>query len=90
MARLAEKGINIMGLDVRANDPLRFLTSAGAIADGYDATILPDICAVLINAAREKVLDRRYKHLASRRRYARARICDVRNYRASRQSHRLQ
>ena len=83
MARLAEKGINIMGLDVRANDPLRFLTPAGAIADGYDATILPDICAVLINAAREKVLDRRYKHLASRRRHARARICDVRNYRAS-------
>ena len=66
MARLAEKGIDIMGLDVRANDPIRFITPAGSIADGYDATILPDICAVLINAAREDSLDRRYKHLAAR------------------------
>lgn len=66
MARLAEKDIDIMGLDVRANDPIRFITPAGTVADGYDATILPDICAVLINASREGVLDRRYKHLASR------------------------
>lgn len=66
MSRLAEKGIDIMDLHARANDPIRFITPSGTIADGYDATILPDICAVLINAAREGVLDRRYKHLAQR------------------------
>lgn len=66
MVRLAEKGIDVMGLDVRANEPIRFITPSGTVADGYDATILPDICAVLINAAREGVLDRRYKHLAQR------------------------
>ena len=42
MARLAEKGVDIMGLDVRANTPIRFLTPSGIIADGYDATILPE------------------------------------------------
>jgi len=66
MSRIAKKGIDIMDLDVRANDPIRFITSSGSIADGYDAKILPDICAVLINADRKGVLDKRYAHLAER------------------------
>lgn len=66
MARLKEKGIEIMDLDVRANNPIRFITPSGAIADGYDAKILPDICAVLIEADRKRLLDRRYQHIADR------------------------
>lgn len=66
MARIAKSGIDIMDLDVRANDPIRFLTPGGVIADGYDAKILPDICAVLIAADRKGVLDKRYSHLAER------------------------
>lgn len=66
MARLAEKGINIMQLDVRANDPIKFITPSGKIADGYDARILPDICAVLIEADRKQLLDKRYAHVAER------------------------
>lgn len=66
MARLAQKGINVMGLDVRANEPLQFVSPSGAIGDGYDATILPDICAVLIDAAQKGKLDRRLSHTAER------------------------
>ncbi|MGX9993762.1 P63C domain-containing protein (plasmid) [Rhizobium sp. Z1P35] len=66
MARLAQSGIDIMGLDVRANEPTRFITPSGVIADGYDATVLPDICAVLIHADRKRKLDRRYAHVAEK------------------------
>ena len=35
MARLKEKGIEIMDLDVRANNPIRFVLPSGNIADGF-------------------------------------------------------
>jgi len=66
MQRLAKKGIDIKNLDVRANDPLQFVNTRNAVADGYDAKILPDICAVLIEADRLRVLDTRYDHIAER------------------------
>ena len=66
MQRLAEKGMDIMDLDVRANNPINFITPSGKIADGYDAKILPDICAVLIESDRKGVLDKRYEHIAER------------------------
>jgi len=66
MARLKDKGMNIMDLDVRANEPFKFITPSGSIADGYDARILPDICAVLINADRKRILDKRYEQIAER------------------------
>lgn len=66
MARLAKKGIDIMGLDARANEPIRFITPSGSIADGYDARILPDVCRVVIEADRKRLLDKRYGYLAER------------------------
>ena len=66
MSRLSSKGINIMNLDVRANNPIQFITPSGGVADGYDARMLPDICAVLIEADRKRVLDKRYAHIAER------------------------
>ncbi len=67
MERLAEKGINIRGLIARANSPVRFTPPHGGNpADGYDATILPDICAVLIEAGQQGVLGKRLAHLAIR------------------------
>jgi hypothetical protein len=68
MASLAAKGIDVNGLVARANSPIRFIPPHGGNpADGYEATILPDICAVLIDAAQK--LDRpgsRLKKLAER------------------------
>jgi hypothetical protein len=67
MARLEKKGINIRGLVARANSPIRFVRPTGGNpGDGYEAMILPDICAVLIEAAQAGKLDSRLKHLAER------------------------
>lgn len=66
MARLRTKGLNVRDLDSRANNPIRFILPAGGVADGYDARMLPDICAVLIDADRLRVLDKRYADLAER------------------------
>lgn len=66
MEGLAQKGIDIRGLISRANSPIRFLTPHGPVADGYEATILPDICAVIIDASRSGLLGKRLEHLGER------------------------
>jgi hypothetical protein len=65
MEKLSEKGIDIRGLIARANSPIRFMPPHGGnLAHGYEATILPDICAVLIDADQKSALGS--KHLAER------------------------
>lgn len=67
MSRLADKGIDVRGLVARANNPIPFIPPHGGNpADGYEATILPDICAVLIDAHQKGKLDTRLKRLAER------------------------
>ncbi len=67
MERLAEKGIDVRGLVARTNSPIRFMPPHGGIpADGYDAMILPDICAVLIDAQQQGILGKAREHLATR------------------------
>jgi hypothetical protein len=67
IARLGEKGIDTKGLVARANSPIRFIPPHGGNpADGYDATILPDICAVIIDASQKGKLDSRLERLAQR------------------------
>lgn len=67
MDRLATKGIDINDLSARANSPIRFVPPHGGNpADGYDATILPDICSALIKADQKGVLDARLKYMAER------------------------
>lgn len=64
---LAEKGLDVRDLIVRANSPIRFIPPhGGKPADGYEATILPDICAILIDAGRQGKLGKRSEHLAER------------------------
>jgi hypothetical protein len=64
---LAEKGIDIKDLIARANSPIHFIPPHGGNpADGYEATILPDICAVLIDAGRQGKLGKRSEYLAER------------------------
>lgn len=67
MQSLAEKGLDTRGLIARANSPIRFIPPHGGNpADGYDATILPDLCAVLIEAGQMGVLGKQRSHLAAR------------------------
>jgi hypothetical protein len=67
MESLSEKGINVRGLTARANSPIRFIPPHGGNpADGYEATILPDLCAVLIDAHQQGKLGAARAHLAER------------------------
>lgn len=67
MDRIAKKGINIKDLSVRANNPIKFIPPHGGnLGEGYEATILPDLCSVLIEADQLGVLDLRLKDTARR------------------------
>ena len=67
MTRIAGKGIDIRGLIARAENPIRFIPPHGGnAAFGYEATILPDLCAVLIEAGQQGALGKRLDHLAKR------------------------
>jgi hypothetical protein len=66
MDQLQRKGIDTNELSARANSPIRFVLPGGGLADGYDAKILPDICAVFITAAQKGKLGKRSGHLAER------------------------
>jgi hypothetical protein len=67
LMRLHNKGIIINDLIARANTTIRFMPPHGGNpANGSEATILPDICSVLIKADQKGVLDKRLKHLAQR------------------------
>lgn len=51
LIRLEKKGIEINDLIARVNSPIKFIPPHGGNpADGYEATILPDICSALIKA----------------------------------------
>lgn len=67
MEGLAKKGIDIRGLVARIENPIRFIpTHGGNAAYGYEATILPDICAVLIDAGQQRKLLQQQDHVAGR------------------------
>lgn len=46
--------------------PIRFKTEKNKIAYGYDATILADICEIVLKAREEKVLMKQQAHIADR------------------------
>jgi hypothetical protein len=53
MNSLLSRGVDIKGLASRLETPIRFVPpQGGGAAYGYEATILPDICAVVLEAAR--------------------------------------
>jgi len=66
MDYLASKGIDTRDLSSRVNSPILFIPPTGAKAHGYEATILPDICAVIIEASRVGRLLPQQAHLAER------------------------
>jgi len=68
LASLARNGIDAGDLIARIDSPIKFIpTHGGNAADGYEATILPDICAVFIEAGRRPgVLMKQQGHLPER------------------------
>lgn len=53
MASLDRKGIETHGLALRIQSPIRFISPQGGfMVHGHEASILPGICAALIEAGR--------------------------------------
>jgi hypothetical protein len=64
---LASKGLEIKDLIARVSHPIRFIPPHGGNpADGYEATILPDVCAAIIEAGRLGLLQWQQARLAER------------------------
>ena len=62
---LESKGFEVSDLVARVNSPIRFLPPVGGNpADGYEATILPDICEVVVKADQAGLLQMRQRHVA--------------------------
>ena len=65
--RILDKGIQINDLSVRIENPIVFRPShGGRTAHGYEATILADICDVVFEANKQKILLPQQKHVAAR------------------------
>ena len=66
MNLLERKSININDLMARANDPVEFQPVTGRTALGYPATLLVDVCNVVLTARDVGVLTRQQAHIAER------------------------
>jgi hypothetical protein len=65
LASLAAKGYQVNDLIARVNNPIRFIPPHGGNpADGYEATILPDICEVIVQADQDGQLMAQQRHVA--------------------------
>lgn len=62
---LSEKGIDDKGLAARIRNPIPFRPAQGGkVAYGYEATILADICDIVLTARKEVKLHRQQEHFA--------------------------
>ncbi len=65
LASLDAKGFETKELIARVNAPVRFVPPHGGnLADGYEATILPDICEVVVKADQAGKLLPQQRHVA--------------------------
>lgn len=65
LGSLSDKGFDTSDLIARVNNPIRFVPPrAGNPADGYEATILPDICEVVVKADQAGKLLPQQRHIA--------------------------
>ena len=65
LASLQDKGFDTSELVARVNTPIRFVPPHGGnLADGYEATILPDICEVVVKADQAGRLLASQRHVA--------------------------
>src|SRR6266508_2217400 len=66
LASLGSKGYAVNELIARVNDPIRFIPPHGGNpGDGYEATILPDICEIVVKADQDGKLQYQQRHVAN-------------------------
>jgi hypothetical protein len=61
---LAQKGVDIKGLSLRIRNLIRFKLPGGGRSFGFEATILADICDVVLAARKTGALHRQQEHIA--------------------------
>lgn len=61
---LGQRGLDIKDLAARIRNPIRFRPATGRTAYGYEATILADICDVILAARKKGVLLPNQSHIA--------------------------
>src|ERR1700722_2691812 len=61
---LGQKGIDVKDLPSRIRNPIRFKLPGGGRSFGFEATILADICDVVLAARKAGVLHRQQDHIA--------------------------
>ncbi|GJM20480.1 MAG: hypothetical protein DHS20C15_03950 [Planctomycetota bacterium] len=68
VASIEAKGVDTKGLAASINRPFRFVATGagGATAFGYEATVLPELCNVILEARRSGKLLKRQAHFADR------------------------
>ena len=65
LAGLGAKGLQVNDLIARINNPIRFIPPHGGnIADGFEATILTEICDVILEARKQRLLLTQQEHIA--------------------------
>jgi hypothetical protein len=65
LASFGSKGLQVNDLIARINSPIRFIPPHGGnIADGFEATILPEICDVILEARKQGMLLGQQEHIA--------------------------
>lgn len=65
LASIGAKGFDTNALIARVNNPIRFVPPHGGhYADGYEATILPDICEAVVKADQAGKLTTPQRHVA--------------------------
>ena len=57
---LSKKGIDVKDLPTRIRNPIKFRAGGGGMAYGYEATILADICEIVL-AARKQDAERSHE-----------------------------
>lgn len=69
LEKLEEHRLDTKDLATRIKKPIKFLLpQGGATALGYEATILPDLCAVLVEAGQKGLLHHQQTHMADQAR----------------------
>jgi P63C domain len=63
---IEQKGVDVKGLVARIRNPIRFRPPGRHLAFGFEATILADICDVVLDARKKGVLLHQQNHIADR------------------------
>lgn len=63
LRRYSDKGVDDKDLTSRIENPIKFQMANGAVAHGYEATVLADLCDVILAARKDGLLSKNQEHI---------------------------